>query len=83
MRRLCGTTNGSAAPTVDGRGVTFYYIHSMEEDLEPGYFAIPEPKTSLPEATDETGASGWCLAWDLILSAIAWVTEKALSMTVT
>ena len=34
--------------------MTYYYIHSMEEDLEPGYFAIPEPKTSLPEATDET-----------------------------
>ena len=26
----------------------------MEEDLEPGYFDIPEPKTSLPEASDET-----------------------------
>ena len=43
-----------AAPRVHGEDMTFYYIHSMEEDLEPGYFAIPEPKTSLPEATDET-----------------------------
>ena len=30
-----------AAPRVHGEDMTFYYIHSMEEDLEPGYFAIP------------------------------------------
>ena len=43
-----------AAPRVHGDDMTFYYIRSMEEDLEPGYFDIPEPKTSLPEASDET-----------------------------
>ena len=41
--------------------MTFYYIHSMEEDLEPGYFSIPEPKTSLPGSYWTNGASS-CLA---------------------
>ena len=66
-----------AAPRVHGEDMTFYYIRSMEEDLEPGYFAIPEPKTSLPEATDETAL--------LLVPGVgfdpavppSWVTEKA------
>ena len=69
-----------AAPRVHGEDMTLYYIHSMEEDLEPGYFAIPEPKTFRKLRTKRRFF--WCLAWDLILSAIVWVTEKAF-MTVT
>ena len=37
-----------AAPKVVGEDMIFYQI-SQPEDLEPGYFGIREPKTSLPE----------------------------------
>ena len=36
-----------AAPKVVGEDMIFYQI-SQPEDLEPGYFGIREPKTSLP-----------------------------------
>lgn len=41
-----------AAPRVFGEDMRFFYITSME-DLESGYFQIPEPKTTLPKAEDE------------------------------
>lgn len=41
-----------AAPRVFGEDMKYYYITSYE-NLEPGYFQIPEPKTTLPEAEDE------------------------------
>lgn len=41
-----------AAPRVFGEDMRYFYITS-QEDLEPGYFQIPEPKITLPEAEDE------------------------------
>lgn len=41
-----------AAPRVHGDDMTYYEINSME-DVEPGYYDIPEPKESMPEAQDE------------------------------
>ena len=41
-----------AAPRVFGEDMKYFYITSME-DLEPGYFGIPEPKTDLLEACEE------------------------------
>ncbi len=41
-----------AAPKVFGEEMRFFYLTS-KEDLEPGYFGIPEPKEGLTEATEE------------------------------
>lgn len=41
-----------AAPRVHGENMTYYEITSME-DVEPGYYDIPEPKEGLPKARDE------------------------------
>lgn len=41
-----------AAPRVYGEDMKYFYISSVE-DLEPGYFGIPEPKETLPLADDE------------------------------
>lgn len=41
-----------AAPLVHGVDMTYYELSSME-DVEPGYYDIPEPVKGLPEASDE------------------------------
>ncbi|MCI5701123.1 MAG: 5-formyltetrahydrofolate cyclo-ligase [Lachnospiraceae bacterium] len=41
-----------AAPRVSGKNMDFYLIEKME-DLEPGYFGIPEPIAAQPLACDE------------------------------
>ena len=41
-----------AAPKVHGEDMDYFYIRSME-DLEPGYFQIPEPKEGLAKAEEE------------------------------
>ena len=41
-----------AAPRVHGENMTYYLIDSMD-DVEPGYYDIPEPKAECPEAEDE------------------------------
>ena len=41
-----------AAPKVHGEDMDYFYICSME-DLEPGYFQIPEPKEGLAKAEEE------------------------------
>lgn len=41
-----------AAPKVHGEDMDYFYIRSME-DLEPGYFQIPEPKEELAKAEEE------------------------------
>lgn len=42
------------APRVEGTDMKFYEITS-QEDLEPGYFGIQEPKQGQPEAKGEQG----------------------------
>ena len=44
----------SGCSEVVGEDMIFYQI-SQPEDLEPGYFGIREPKTSLPVADGEDG----------------------------
>lgn len=41
-----------AAPRVEGRNMNFYLIERMEQ-LEPGYFDIPEPTTNVPADDEE------------------------------
>lgn len=41
-----------AAPKVFGENMRYFYIKSYE-DVEPGYFGIPEPVTGLVEAAEE------------------------------
>jgi len=41
-----------AAPKVYGEDMKYFYITS-DEDIEPGYFGVPEPKETLPLAEDE------------------------------
>ena len=41
-----------AAPRVFGEDMKYFYV-SSHGDLEPGYFGILEPKTTLPQAEDE------------------------------
>lgn len=43
-----------AAPKVEGKEMVFYRI-SGEEDLEPGYFGIREPRQGLPAADGSNG----------------------------
>ena len=54
MRYRCIPWKKVAAPKVVGEDMIFYQI-SQPEDLEPGYFGIREPKTSLPVADGEDG----------------------------
>ena len=63
-----------AAPKVHGEDMTFYYIRSMEEDLEPGYFDIPEPKAGTKRPFF------WCQVWALIPGVTGLDMEKV-SMT--
>lgn len=41
-----------AAPKVYGDDMKYFYFTSYE-DIEPGYFGVPEPKETLPLADDE------------------------------
>ncbi len=41
-----------AAPRVEGRDMCFYLIQRMDQ-LEPGYFEIPEPTTGVPAEDEE------------------------------
>ena len=47
-----------AAPKVHGEDMDYFYIRSME-DLEPGYFQIPEPKEGLAKAEEELKKAGY------------------------
>lgn len=43
----------TAAPRVTGPGEMKYYYITSYEDVEPGYYDIPEPVKDMPQAHDE------------------------------
>ncbi len=49
LERAMADGKRTAVPKVHGKDMVFYYIEK-EEDLEPGYFGIREPKEGLPPA---------------------------------
>ncbi|KIR01874.1 5-formyltetrahydrofolate cyclo-ligase [Lachnospiraceae bacterium TWA4] len=49
VKRAWASGKRVAVPKVVGKDLIWYYIEK-DEDLEPGYMGIPEPKTTLKEA---------------------------------
>ncbi|MBS6195774.1 MAG: 5-formyltetrahydrofolate cyclo-ligase [Clostridiales bacterium] len=67
MERALQMGKRVAAPKVIGKDMVFYEIFSRE-DLEPGYFGIPEPREGLKEAVGEEGL--------LLMPGVAFDREK-------
>ena len=58
IRRAWADGKSVAVPRVLGQEMKFFYIHSLETDLEDGYFGIREPYEKEPadEAADRPGS---------------------------
>ena len=58
IRRARADGKSVAVPRVLGQEMKFFYIHSLETDLEDGYFGIREPYEKEPadEAADRPGS---------------------------
>jgi len=53
IRHALKTGKKVAMPKVLGERIQFFYIRSLEEDLEDGYFGIREPKEEHPACTED------------------------------
>ena len=76
MRRLLRRQT-YRCPRVYGEDMTFYYIHSMEEDLELAILIFRSRRLPFRKLPTKRRFF-WCLAWALILSAIAWLRKRLL-----